>query len=114
MMEVECPGWRASWVNAWLAAVGATVLDERIQLNWTTGAEPVAVLSAKTVDPVAALIESWPDAQSLSRLPISRERQGAPELKRTVPLGVFVERAPSCAESQGLVDALVHDDRPVR
>ena len=101
MMEVECPGWRASWVNAWLAAVGATVLDERIQLNWTTGAEPVAVLSAKTVDPVAALIESWPDAQSLSRLPISRERQGAPELKRTVPLGVFVERARAARSHRG-------------
>ena len=93
MAEVVCPGWRASWVNAWLAAVGATVLDERIQLNWTTSAGPVAVLSAKTIDPVTALIESWPDAQSLSRLPIARERLGALEMKRTVPLEVFTERA---------------------
>lgn len=101
MTEVVCPGWRASWVNAWLAAVGATVLDDRIRLSWTTGAEAVAVLSAKAGDPVAALIESWPDAQSLSRLPIARERLGAPELKRTVPIEVFVERARAARSHRG-------------
>ena len=92
MTEVVCPGWRASWVNAWLAAVGATVLDERIRLNWTTGAEPVAVLSAKTVDPVAALLESWPDAGSLSRLPISEDWRGAARLQRKVPVEAFAAR----------------------
>ena len=101
MIEVTCPGWRASWVNAWLAAVGATVIDERIHLNWTADAEPVAVLSAKTVDPVTALIESWPDAESLSRLPIARERQGTPELGRSVPLEVFSERAQAARSDRG-------------
>ena len=93
MIEIACPGWGASWVNAWLAAVGATVLDERIRLRWTTDAEPTAVLSSETVDPVAALVESWPDAETLSDLPIARKRQETAELKRTVPLEVFEERA---------------------
>ncbi len=93
MTEIVCPGWRASWVNAWLAAVGATVLDERIRLHWTTDAEPVAVLSSEQADPVAALVESWPDAESLANVPIARHWQEATELKRNVPVKVFRERA---------------------
>ena len=93
MIEVACPGWRASWVNAWLAAVGATVLDERIQLRWTTDSEPVAVLSSEAVDPVDALVESWPDAEFLSDLPIAETWRGAASLQRKVTVQSFKERA---------------------
>ena len=93
MTEVTCPGWRASWVNAWLAAVGATVLDERIRLRWTTDTEPVAVLSATTADPVAALVESWPNVEALSQLPIAENWQGLPRLRRKVPVEAFTARA---------------------
>ena len=93
MTEVTCPGWRASWVNAWLAAVGATVLDERIRLHWTTDAEPVAVLSSEQADPVAALAESWPDVESLSQLPIAEEWWDAARLQRRVPVEAFATRA---------------------
>ena len=61
MAEVICPGIPASWLNAWLAAVGATVVDSRIRLRWTTGRTPAAVLVADEVDPVEALAASWPD-----------------------------------------------------
>ena len=40
MAEVICPGLPASWINAWLAAVGATVLDPRLRLHWTRGGTP--------------------------------------------------------------------------
>ena len=93
MTEMMCPGWRASWVNAWLAAVGATVLDERIRLHWTTDAEPVAVLSSGHADPVAALVESWPDAESLSHLPIAEDWRDAARLQRRVPVETFAARA---------------------
>jgi hypothetical protein len=93
MIEVVCPGWRASWVNAWLAAVGVTVLDERVRLHWTTDAEPLAVLSSEHTDPVAALVESWPDAESLSRLPIAEDWQGSAKLQRRVPVKAFMTRA---------------------
>ena len=93
MTEMTCPGWRASWVNAWLAAVGATVLDERIRLHWTADAEPVAVLSSEDGDPVAALAESWPGAESLSQLPIAEHWRGAAELQRKVSVEAFIERA---------------------
>ena len=97
MTEIACPGWGASWVNAYLAAVGATVLDERIRLRWTTDAEPTAVLSSETADPVAALAESWPDAEFLSGLPIADDWQGAarlqPEGRRPVSVEAFTARA---------------------
>ena len=92
MTKVTCPGWSASWVNAWLAAVGATVLDERIRLHWTTAAEPVAVLSSDHADPVAALVESWPDAESLAQLPIAENWRDAVRLKRRVPVEAFATR----------------------
>ena len=50
MTQVTCAGLPASWLNGWLAAVGATVLDARIRLRWTTGGTPLAVLSASDVN----------------------------------------------------------------
>ena len=61
MAEVKCPGLPAFWLNAWLAAVGATVLVPRIRLRWTGDRTPVAVLSSEDGDPVELLASSWPD-----------------------------------------------------
>ena len=95
MTEVVCPGWPASWVNAWLAAVGATVLDERIRLHWTTDGGPVAVLSSVEIDPIAALVESWPSKASLADLPIATVWQGHRKLKQHLPVRDFKKRARS-------------------
>ena len=93
MTEIACLGWRASWVNAWLAAMGATVLDECIRVHWTTDAEPVAVLSSEGIDPVDALVRSWPDVELLSRLPIAENWGDAARLQRRVPVEAFATRA---------------------
>ncbi len=93
MTQVTCPGLPGAWINGWLAAVGATVLDARVQLHWTTDGAPLAMLSASEVDPVAALVESWPDAALLSGLPIAEDWMGTSGIQRKVPVGAFVERA---------------------
>ena len=93
MIETTCPGWPASWVNAWLAAVGATVLDDRIRLRWTTDGQPVAALSAATIDPVDALVQSWPDAALLNALPIAEGWRDAGALRRKVSAAAFAARA---------------------
>lgn len=93
MTKTTCPGLPGWWVNAWLAAVGATVLDDRIRLRWTTNASPVAVLSAKAVDPVAALAESWPTRAFLRDLPIAKDWHDAAALERKVPVEAFAARA---------------------
>ena len=92
MTEITCPGLPASWINGWLASVGTTVLDPRIRLRWTEG-NPVAVLSAEDLDPVAALVESWPSKALLERLPIAEEWNGAGTLRRKVPVDDFGARA---------------------
>ena len=92
MHEFTCPGLPASWVNAWLAAVGATVLHPEIRLRWTVEGAPVAVLSSDELDPVEALAASWPDAAFLCGLPIAKSWNGAGELERKVPVGQFAAR----------------------
>ena len=92
MARVTCPGLPASWINGWLAAVGATVLDSRIRLHWTGDRTPVAVLSADEVDPVAAVIESWPDTALLTDLPIAEHWRSAGQLRRKVSVEEFAAR----------------------
>ena len=93
MTQVACPGLPAPWINGWLAAVGATVLDSRLRLHWTSDGGLVAVLSAAEVDPVEALVESWPDRALLSDLPIAEAWKGAGQIRRKVPVDAFVARA---------------------
>ena len=93
MAEVICPGIPASWINAWLAAVGATVVDCRIRLRWTTGRTPAAVLVADEVDPVEALAASWPDREMLAALPIAERWGDTPRLPRRVSVDAFKARA---------------------
>ena len=92
MACVNCPGLPADWVNGWLAAVGATVLDSRIRLHWRADT-PIAVLSVKEGDPVAVLTAAWPDTALLQDLPIA-EHWGSDTgtLRRKVPVDAFVER----------------------
>ena len=93
MPEVVCAGLPASWLNAWLAAVGATVLDSRIRLRWTTEKTPSAVLCAEEVDPVAALVASWPDGSALENMPIAEHWSDTARLPRRVSVDAFVARA---------------------
>ena len=93
MTQVTCPGLPAEWINGWLAAVGATVLDARIRLQWTTDGTPLAVLSAAGTDPVEALVESWPDMELLSDLPLAENWKETGKVQRKVPVEAFVERA---------------------
>ena len=90
-----CPGLPADWLNGWLAAVGTTVLDSRLRLQWTADGNPLAVLSAETVDPLAALVESWPDAGLLKELPIAENWKDTVRLERKVPVDAFADRVRS-------------------
>ena len=66
MTEVTCPGLPGAWINAWLAAVGATVLDARVRLQevaipqrfrWPAWGQP---LDSNGID---ALLDAWnPDS----------------------------------------------------
>ena len=93
MPGVTCPGLPASWLNGWLAAVGATVLDDRLRLHWTADSTPVAVLSAADADPVEAIVASWPDKALLADLPIAENWNDVGVLRRRVAVEEFAARA---------------------
>lgn len=96
MNRFECAGLPASWLNGWLAALGTTVLDSRIRLGWTRGRTPVAVLAARDVDPVAALVAAWPDESELLDMPLAEAWKGAGTLQRRVSVEDFASRAEAC------------------
>ena len=90
--QLICPGLNAGWLNAWLAAVGATVLDSRIRLHWSID-DSRAVLSSSGLEPVAFLIESWPTRETLADLPIAEYWHDCAAMRRKVEIGAFAERA---------------------
>ena len=92
MHEFTCPGLPASWVNAWLAAIGVTVLAPCLRLHWTAEDAPVAVLSSAGLDPVEALVAAWPDEAFLRELPLAESWNGAGVLERKVSVEQFVAR----------------------
>lgn len=93
MKSLDCPGLSADSVLAWLAAVGATVLDKRLRLCWTTDATPVAVLSSNDVAPLEALLDAWPERALLDDMPIAERWRQADAIGRKVSVESFRERA---------------------
>ena len=88
-----CPGLPADWINAWLAAVGTTVLVPGLRLSWPTDALPLAKLDYPGRNPVARLIEAWPDLEHLNTMPLARERPACEHpLERKIPVTAFAER----------------------
>lgn len=94
MNDIQCPGLPANWLNAWLAAIGLLVLEPRLRLHWTTGESPIAALTAYNgADPLKLAADAWPDEQRLKEMPIAERIDDHLDMKRTVPLDVFWQRA---------------------
>lgn len=56
MTSHRCPGLTGDWLNAWLAAIGITVLIPDARLSWTTTQPPVATIHTGDVRPLAEQI----------------------------------------------------------
>lgn len=87
--EITCSGLPAHWLNAWLAAVGATLLDPGIRLHWTKNGE--AVFAADD-NPIDVLVQSWPSEELLNDLPIAENWKTAVRMQRKVSVEVFGQR----------------------
>jgi len=118
--EIVCAGVPASWINGWLAGVGATVLDSRIRLHWSEDTNR-AVLTALDVDPLESLAASWPSQELIADLPIARDWEDAGKLDRNVTTEVFAQRAcaarnhpQSWALSSTMTDLCVDKSNAVR
>lgn len=95
MTAVTCSGLPGDWINGWLAAVGATVLDSKLRVRWTVESVPRAVLSARDADPIDLLAERWPSRAALAALPIAEKWGATPTVRRKVRVEDFVERVRS-------------------
>lgn len=90
--RVTCRGLPGSWVNGWLAGIGATVLCPEIRLGWTEDGTPRAVLSSADGDPVELLSAAWPTRAALRELPIADEWADTPRMERKVNVETFSAR----------------------
>lgn len=93
MAELICPGLPASWVNSWLAAVGATQIEPRLRLRWTLDSLPRAVLCADDADPALLLAAAWPTRRRLQALPVAETWCDTPSIQRKVFVEDFAARA---------------------
>lgn len=72
---VVAPGLTADWLNAWLAALGITILVPGMRLSWTDDVVPVAQFhhaDAGTIGAIASVIAiAFPDEATLNDLAIA-------------------------------------------
>src|SRR5699024_7013937 len=95
MVTTEAPGLTADWINAWLAAIGITVLVPGVRLSWSGDALPVAVFHAEGDESLAARVANWmPSVESVCALAIARTHgDTSVELPRKVLHDAYASRA---------------------
>lgn len=97
-----CRGLPADWLNAWLAAIGSTVLCPDLRLSWTDDPVPVAVLhSPEDRDPAEMVAAAWPESDDLASMPIARSCEGSDlQFTRKVTIELFQNRARLARQSR--------------
>lgn len=93
MARYPAPGLPADWLNAWLAAIGVTVLFPETRLAWSGDVVPYAVFDHTGRDLPGELFDRLPTVDDLAESPIARHLPNGPELKRNVTLEAFQQRA---------------------
>lgn len=91
----EAPGLAADWLNAWLAAVGITVLVPDARLSWSREPVPTARFVVEgDVDLARRVADAMPTVDQLRQLPIARSHdESAFELEYHVDRQTFIDRA---------------------
>ena len=87
MQQLDTIGLPADWLNAWLAAVGVTVLCPGVRLSWSEDPVPCARFTWSVDAPLAALIQdALPPTDDLADLVFA-------ELRHKIPLPVYQNSA---------------------
>ena len=88
------PGLPADWLNAWLAAVGVTVLVPDMRLSWTDDDPARAEFAFDGTDVLGAIVEAFPSRDWIDDLPIAlTQSESATKAPRNVPLDSYADRA---------------------
>lgn len=89
----EATGWRANWLNGWLAAIGAAVLVDGLRVSWSDEAVPHARLHTVSSEAAATLYNALPTLEHLETLSIARQIPGRRDLPRNFGFDVVTDRA---------------------
>jgi hypothetical protein len=91
-MMFVAPAWTADWLNAWLAAIGATLLVPDLRLGWTDDPRPAACFEGVD-DVVGALAAAFPTEDDLTSLSTARVLPGRHELPHEASVEAYSDRA---------------------
>jgi hypothetical protein len=108
----EAPGLSADWLNAWLAAIGVTLLLPGVKLSWTDEPSPTARFSLpEGSDFISELDAALPTQEWLEQTPIAPVPSGAAApMARSVDQATYADRAHLArARSDCLLAASVTD-----
>lgn len=112
--ELECfeaPGLPADWLNAWLAAIGVTVLLPDVKLSWSDEVVPTAQFwVADMAGFASALAGGIPKAADLKALAIASDGPGGTWGQKIKDFELYSERcAIARVNSDSTVSATVSD-----
>ncbi len=94
MAATLAPGLPANWINAWLAAIGITVIVPNSRLRWTNDPLPIAEIDIPNNSAAAAIADALPTMDALAALAIARQHPDALEpFPRNVSLDAYRDRA---------------------
>jgi hypothetical protein len=128
---IDTPGLAGSWLNAWLAALGITVLVPHLRLYWSPDPAPHALFTPRpdpnhrtsatepaTVDDLGELIAlQLPTVDALHSLAIAKHLDGLPSLEQRPTKTTFAARAQHARRTGDwtlavLATDAVTDDKP--
>lgn len=98
----EAPGLTADWLNAWLAAIGVTVLVEGARLRWSGARRPVAIVDVGTRDLAVTVAAALPAMAYVGRLAIASPNGEFPRNVTTARFGAAAAKARSDANDFSL------------
>lgn len=88
----EATGYRADWLNAWLAAIGVTVAVDGVRLSWSEDPVPHARFEFAGDELHTIVYQQLPTSDDLAMLPIARHLDGHAEFPRVVTLDAYRNR----------------------
>jgi hypothetical protein len=110
---VDAPGLPADWLNAWLAAIGVTVLLPDVKLSWTDDVVPHAQFWVRPEDDLASRVaEALIDENGLRSSPIANTHAESDfSLPRNPRVEAFRDRCRlERAGGDGLLGAILSAD----
>ena len=95
---VRLPGLSGDWLNAWLAALGITVLVPGVRLAWTDGTRPIATVTHPDAGDLyafaALLAQAFPNQNDLDALAITPKHVGSEaDFDRKISMAAYRARS---------------------